>query len=140
MKYLYTATVTTMGGRNGHVQSDNNVLDFEVRMPTGLGGANNEYTNPEQLFAAGYSACFGSALDLAISKSKVKTGTTSVTSKVSLGQTEEGGYKLAVEMLVNIPDVSLEKAQELADFAHQICPYSNATRGNVEVVIKASNN
>ena len=81
-----------------------------------------------------------SFLLLAISKSKVKTGTTSVTSKVSLGQTEEGGYKLAVEMLVNIPDVSLEKAQELADFAHQICPYSNATRGNIEVVIKASNN
>ncbi|WP_339917786.1 organic hydroperoxide resistance protein [Yeosuana marina] len=139
MKTLYTATVTNTGGRNGHVKSDNSVLDFDVKMPKGLGGENDDYTNPEQLFAAGYAACFGSALDLAIMKSKVKTGTTSVTARVSIGQTENGGYQLAVELDVNIPDVSIEQANELAAFAHQICPYSVATRGNIVVDLLITN-
>ncbi|MCW3168361.1 organic hydroperoxide resistance protein [Chryseobacterium sp. 09-1422] len=140
MKTLYTTNVTAKGGRNGQVKSDNGVLDLEVRMPKGLGGANDDYTNPEMLFAAGYAACFDSALNLIISKSKIKTGETSVAAKVSIGQNEDGGFGLAAELVVNIPGVSLEEAQELTEKAHQICPYSNATRNNIEVKLSVTNN
>lgn len=140
MKTLYTTNVTAKGGRNGHVKSDNGVLDLEVRMPKGLGGANDGYTNPEMLFAAGYAACFDSALNLIISKSKIETGETSVAAKVSIGQNEDGGFGLAAELAVNIPGVSLEEAQELTEKAHQICPYSNATRNNIEVKLSVTNN
>jgi len=140
MKTLYTTNVTAKGGRNGQVKSDNGVLDLEVRMPKGLGGANDDYTNPEMLFAAGYAACFDSALNLIISKSEIKTGETSVAAKVSIGQNEDGGFGLAAELAVNIPGVSLEEAQELTEKAHQICPYSNATRNNIEVKLSVTNN
>jgi osmotically inducible protein OsmC len=140
MKTLYTTKVTAKGGRDGHVKSENGILELEVRTPKALGGKSDDYTNPEMLFAAGYSACFGSALSLVIGKSKIETGETSVTAKVSLGQIENGGYGLAVEMDVNIPRVSLGEAQSLADKAHQICPYSNATRNNIDVKIAVTNN
>ncbi|WKL43095.1 organic hydroperoxide resistance protein [Flavobacterium sp. ZE23DGlu08] len=140
MKTLYTAVATATGGRNGHVKSDNGVLDLQVRMPKELGGTSNDFTNPEQLFAAGYSACFDSALNLVIKQSKVQTGETSVTAKVSIGQLENGGFGLAVELAINISEVTIEEAQQLAEKAHQICPYSNATRNNVEVKITATNN
>lgn len=140
MKTLYTTKVTATGGRNGHVKSENGVLDLEVRMPKGLGGANDDFTNPEMLFAAGYSACFDSALNLVISKSKIKTGETSVAAKVSIGQNEDGGFGLAAELDVNIPGVPIEDAQELTEKAHQICPYSNATRNNIEVKLSVTNN
>lgn len=140
MKTLYTTNVTAKGGRNGQVRSDNGVLDLEVRMPKGLGGANDDFTNPEMLFAAGYAACFDSALNLIISKSKIETGETSVAAKVSIGQNEDGGFGLAAELDVNIPGVSLEQAQELTEKAHQICPYSNATRNNIEVKLSVTNN
>jgi len=140
MKTIYTTKVTATGGRNGHVKSENGVLDLEVRMPKGLGGANDDFTNPEMLFAAGYSACFDSALNLVISKSKIKTGETSVAAKVSIGQNEDGGFGLAAELDVNIPGVSIEDAQELTEKAHQICPYSNATRNNIEVKLSVTNN
>jgi len=119
MKNLYTIGAQATGGRNGQVKSENNVLDLEVRMPKALGGANDDYANPEMLFAAGYAACFDSALNLVIKQSKVQTGETTVTAKVSIGQ--------------------LEKAQALTEKAHQVCPYSNATRGNIEVKISVSN-
>lgn len=140
MKTLYTTKVTAKGGRNGHVKSENGIIDLEVRMPKSLGGANDDFTNPEMLFAAGYSACFDSALNLVISKSKIKTGETTVTADVSIGQIENGGFGLAVELEVNIPEVSLEEAQELTKKAHQICPYSNATRNNIEVKLTVTNN
>lgn len=140
MKVIYTAAATATGGRNGHVKSDNGVLDVQVRMPKALGGLNDNFTNPEQLFAAGYSACFDSALNLVIKQTKTKTGETTVTSKVSIGQIENGGFGLAVEMSVNIPEVSLDEAKELVENAHQICPYSNATRNNVEVNLIVTNN
>lgn len=140
MKTLYTTNVTAKGGRNGQVKSENGVLDLEVRMPKGLGGANDDYANPEMLFAAGYAACFDSALNLIISKSKIETGETSVAAKVSIGQNEDGGFGLAAELDVNIPGVSLEEAQELTEKAHQICPYSNATRNNIEVKLLVTNN
>ena len=140
MKPIYTTSVTAKGGRNGHVKSENGIIDLEVRMPKALGGANDDFANPEMLFAAGYSACFDSALNRVIMLSKTKTGETSVTAKVSIGQIENGGFGLAVELDVNIPGVSLEEAQELTDKAHQICPYSNATRNNIEVKLSVTNN
>lgn len=140
MKPMYTSSVTAKGGRNGHVKSENGIVDLEVRMPKALGGANDDFANPEMLFAAGYSACFDSALNRVIMLSKTKTGETSVTAKVSIGQIENGGFGLAVELDVNIPGVSLEEAQELTEKAHQICPYSNATRNNIEVKLSVTNN
>jgi len=140
MKTLYTADATATGGRNGHVKSDNGVLDVQVRMPKALGGSNDDYTNPEQLFAAGYAACFDSALNLVIKQEKVTTGTTTVSAKVSIGQNDAGGFGLAVELDVNVPEIELEKANELVAKAHQVCPYSNATRGNVEVRLAVTNN
>ena len=140
MKTLYTTNVTAKGGRNGHVKSENGVLDLEVRMPKALGGSNDEFTNPEMLFAAGYSACFDSALNLVINKSKIQIGETSVEAKVSIGQIENGGFGLAAELAVNIPGVTLEEAQSLTEKAHEICPYSNATRNNMEVKLSVTNN
>lgn len=139
MKTLYTIGATATGGRNGQVNSENSVLNLEVRMPKALGGANDDYANPEMLFAAGYAACFDSALNLVIKQSKVQTGETTVTAKVSIGQLENGGFGLAAELHANIPGVSLEDAQLLTEKAHQICPYSNATRGNIEVKISVTN-
>ena len=139
MKNLYTIGAQATGGRNGQVKSENNVLDLEVRMPKALGGANDDYANPEMLFAAGYAACFDSALNLVIKQSKVQTGETTVTAKVSIGQLENGGFGLAAELQANIPGVSLEEAEALTEKAHQVCPYSNATRGNIEVKISVSN-
>ena len=137
---MYTAVATATGGRNGHVKSDNGVLDLQVRMPKALGGRDDDNTNPEQLFAAGYAACFDSALNLILKQARIKTGETSVTAKVSLGQTENGGFGLAVEMAVNIPNISQEEAQDFVEKAHQVCPYSNATRGNIEVKLMVSVN
>ncbi|MCS3554564.1 MULTISPECIES: organic hydroperoxide resistance protein [unclassified Sphingobacterium] len=139
MKNLYTIGATATGGRNGQVKSENSVLNLEVRMPKALGGANDDYVNPEMLFAAGYAACFDSALNLVIKQSKVRTGETTVTAKVSIGQLENGGFGLAAELQANIPGVSLEEAEALTEKAHQVCPYSNATRGNIEVKISVSN-
>lgn len=140
MKAMYTAEATATGGRNGQVKSKNSVLDLQVRMPKALGGANDDYANPEMLFAAGYSACFDSALSLVIKKSKVKAGETSVNAKISIGKIENGGFGLAAELVVNVPGVSIEQAQELVEQAHQVCPYSNATRGNIEVKLSVTNN
>jgi len=140
MKTLYTATATATGGRNGKVTSDNGVLDLEVRFPKALGGANDDFANPEILFAAGYSACFDSALNRVISIDKVQTNGTSVTAKVNLGQTDNGGFGLSAELQVNVSGVDLELAQALVEKAHQICPYSNATRGNIEVLLHVTNN
>ena len=140
MKALYTAEATATGGRNGHVKSSNNVLEVQVRMPKALGGLNDDYTNPEMLFAAGYAACFDSALNLVIKQEKISTGETSVNAKISIGQLENGGFGLAGELAVNVPNVAQEKAQELVEKAHQVCPYSNATRGNIEVRLVVTNN
>lgn len=140
MKTLYTTSVTAKGGRDGHVKSENGILELDVRTPKALGGGSDDFTNPEMLFAAGYSACFDSALNLVIKRSKMETGETTVTAKVSIGQIENGGFGLAVELNVNVPGVSLEEAQSLVEQAHQVCPYSNATRNNIEVQLAVTNN
>ncbi|MFC3157084.1 peroxiredoxin, Ohr subfamily [Chryseobacterium arachidis] len=139
MKILYTAQVTATGGRNGQVVSDNGVLDLQVRAPKAMGGANDEYTNPEQLFAAGYAACFDSALNHTIRLEKVETGETTVTAKVSIGPLDGGAFGLAVELAVNISNVSIEEANRLTERAHQVCPYSNATKNNIPVSIVTTN-
>lgn len=139
MKALYTTAATATGGRNGTVTSDNNVLNIDVRMPKALGGTDDNYLNPEMLFAGGYAACFDSALNMIIKHSQVTTGVTSVTANVSIGQNGEGGFGLAVSLHANIPAVSMEVAQELVNKAHAACPYSNAIKGNVAVVLTVSN-
>ena len=140
MTALYTAVATATGAPNRKVTSDNGVLSLELRSPKALGGANDDYTNPEQLFAAGYAACFDTALNLVIKQTKVTTGVTTVTAHVSIGKLDTGGFIFAVTLQVNVPGVSLEQAKELADKAHQVCPYSNSTRGNIEVTTKVTNN
>jgi Ohr subfamily peroxiredoxin len=133
VKAIYTAVATATGGRNGHVVSSDKVLDLDVRMPKELGGAGGAYTNPEQLFAAGYSACFDSALIHVIKSEKATTGTTAVRAYVGIGSNNAGGFALVVNLAVNVPDVDQETADALVAKAHQVCPYSNATRGNVDV-------
>jgi osmotically inducible protein OsmC len=140
MKAIYSAVATATGGRIGQVKSDNGVLELEVRAPKAMGGANDDFTNPEQLFASGYAACFDSALNHTIRLEKVKTGETSVTAKVSIGSIGGGAFGLAVELAVNISDVSIEEAQRLTERAHQVCPYSNATRNNIVVELITTNN
>ncbi|MBC5842212.1 organic hydroperoxide resistance protein [Flavobacterium sp. F-380] len=140
MKTLYTAEATATGGRNGHVKSSNGILDVQVRMPRSLGGVNDDFANPEMLFAAGYAACFDSALNLVIKQESINAGETSVNAKISIGQLENGGFGLAGELAVNVPSVSQEKAQQLVEKAHQVCPYSNATRGNIEIKLIVTNN
>ena len=140
MTPMYTAVATATGAPNRKVTSDNGVLSLELRSPKALGGANDDYTNPEQLFAAGYAACFDTALNLVIKQAKVTTGVTTVTAHVSIGKLDTGGFIFAVTLQVNVPGVSLEQAKELADKAHQVCPYSNSTRGNIEVTTEVTNN
>ena len=140
MTAMYTAVATATGAPNRKVTSDNGVLSLELRSPKALGGANDDYTHPEQLFAAGYAACFDTALNLVIKQAKVTTGVTTVTAHVSIGKLDTGGFIFAVTLQVNVPGVSLEQAKELADKAHQVCPYSNSTRGNIEVTFEVSNN
>lgn len=133
MEKLYTATATATGGRNGHVQSADGALDADVRPPKSMGGPDGNYLNPEIMFAAGYAACFDSALNLIIRSEKVQTGTTSVTAEVSIGKLDQGGFGLAVVLNVEIPGVEKSQAEDLVHKAHQVCPYSNATRGNIDV-------
>ena len=136
MQALYQATATATGGRNGQVKSSDGVLDLEVRMPKELGGTGGAFTNPEQLFAAGYSACFDSALNLVIRMQKITTGPTTVTAEVSIGKNDAGGFGLATTLKVHIPGVEREVAQALVEKAHEVCPYSNATRGNMPVTLE----
>lgn len=137
MDAVYTAIATSVGGRSGHVTSSDGILNFEVRPPKEMGGPGGSYTNPEQLFAAGYSACFGSAINH-VALQKRKRIESSVTAKVSIGNKPGGGFMLAVEMDVIISGMEQKEAEELVKEAHQVCPYSNATRNNVEVTLKVA--
>jgi len=132
MKPLYTAVVTATGGRNGRVRSSDTSLDLHLAMPEGLGGAGDIASNPEQLFAAGYAACFESALRLVGVMQGVPVDGASVTARVSIGE-EDGTYDLGVELHARLPGIKHEQARGLMESAHQVCPYSRATRGNIEV-------
>ena len=135
-KRLYTAEATATGGRNGAVKSSDGLIDIKVTPPKEMGGPGGS-TNPEQLFAAGYAACFGSAVAHIAQMQKLTTGPIAITAKVSIGQVGQG-YGLAVELDAKIPEMPRDQAQKLIDAAHQVCPYSNATRGNIAVDIKLS--
>jgi len=135
MEPLYTAVAHATGdGRNGHARTDDGSIDVELRMPKELGGPGGA-TNPEQLFAAGYAACFHSALKLVAKKSGDDVADSEVSATVGIGALPTGGFELAVELDVHVPNVSKSTAQQLADRAHEVCPYSNATRGNIDVVL-----
>jgi Ohr subfamily peroxiredoxin len=136
MNVLYTATATATGdGRNGHTTSDDGVLDVDVRIPVAMGGPGGA-TNPEQLFAAGYAACFHSALKFVAGAERVDVSGTEVSASVGIGTIESGGFGLAVELDVVVPTLPHDEALALVEKAHQVCPYSNATRGNVEVTLR----
>lgn len=136
MEHLYTATVTAVGGRNGKVVSEDGVINLDVKMPKALGGPGGNATNPEQLFAAGYAACFDSALNLVARTQRMKVQGTEVTAHVSIGKDQDGGFALAVTLDVVVHGVEHEVARKLVEAAHQVCPYSKATRGNIEVKIQ----
>ncbi|OUE26758.1 organic hydroperoxide resistance protein [Clavibacter michiganensis] len=135
MEPIYTAIAhASGGGRDGHVRSEDDQIDFDTRPPKEMGGS-GEGTNPEQLFAAGYSACFLGATHLVGKNAGVDTKDAGVSASVSIGDNGEGGFGLAVELDVYLPNVAPERRQEIADAAHQVCPYSNATRGNIDVKV-----
>lgn len=135
MKTLYKAKVTTQGGREGHLKSDDGVLDMKLSMPKGLGGKGEKLTNPEQLFAAGYSACYGSALQEVAKNHKVDLGDFNVTATVGIGKTEEDDLQLSVILDTYIPNIDIETGEKLVNEAHEICPYSRATRDNIDVTL-----
>lgn len=136
-KRLYTAVATATSGRDGRVQSDDGVLDLKVVPPKALGGSGATGTNPEQLFAAGYAACFGSAVSHIARQQKVQVGSVQITAHVTIGPAG-AGYGLAVELVASLPDVPREQAEALVQAAHTLCPYSNATRGNIVVDLRVA--
>ena len=130
---LYTAHATATGGREGRAISSDRVLDIQLSTPKELGGGGGPGTNPEQLFAAGYSACFLGALKLVAGKQKVALpANTTIAGNVGIGPANVG-FALAVKLEINAPGLPKEQVQTLVEAAHQVCPYSNATRGNVDV-------
>jgi osmotically inducible protein OsmC len=134
-KVLYTATATSTGGREGTSRSSDGVLDVKLTTPKELGGNGAVGTNPEQLFAAGYSACFIGAMKVAAGKLKVALpAETSITANVGIGPIPTG-FSIQAELQVTIPGVERAVAEQIVQTAHQICPYSNATRGNIDVTL-----
>ncbi|MFB6722329.1 organic hydroperoxide resistance protein [Kribbella sp. NPDC056345] len=134
-KVLYTAKATATGGRDGKVASNDGKLDVVVAPPAELGGTGNG-TNPEQLFAAGYAACFQSAMQTVARRLRVDVTGSTVTAEVGLGAIAGGAYGLQVALVVSLPGLEQDVAQDLVEKAHQVCPYSNATRGNIVVDLK----
>ena len=136
MERVYTAEVTATGGRRGHVTSSDGVLDMPLSLPEGLGGEKGK-TNPEQLFAAGYAACFQSALLLVAGKHHERLDPAStVKAHVDLLKSDEGAYGLGVKLEVDLKGMDKDKARQLVDVAHQVCPYSIGVQGNVEVQLE----
>lgn len=133
-KTLYIAVATATSGRDGRAKTDDGKLDLELTPPRALGGSGTG-TNPEQLFAAGYAACFGSAVSHIARMQKVTTGPVSITAHVSLGSVGQG-FGLAVQLVAALPELPREQAEALVRAAHEVCPYSNATRGNIVVDVR----
>ncbi|MEB1625974.1 organic hydroperoxide resistance protein [Xanthomonas campestris pv. campestris] len=134
-KVLYIAHATATGGREGRAVSSDSALDVKLSTPRELGGAGGDGTNPEQLFAAGYSACFIGAMKAVAAQDKLKLpGEISIDGSVGIGQIP-GGFGIAVELKIAVPGMEPAELQALVDKAHQVCPYSNATRGNIDVTL-----
>jgi osmotically inducible protein OsmC len=138
-KVIYTAEAQVVGGRiQGHGRTSDGALEVDLRLPADLGGEGGG-TNPEQLFAVGYASCFESALGVVARRQKVEADDVRIDSKVMLLPTEKRGFQLAVELDVTLPSIGdRDRAVELVRAAHQVCPYSNATRGNIEVKLTAN--
>jgi osmotically inducible protein OsmC len=135
MHPIYTATAHSTGdGRNGHVASDDGFIDLDLHIPTEMGGPGGA-TNPEELFAAGYAACFHSAMKLVAGQKKLDVDGTQVSASIGIGPLADGGFGLNAALVIYAPNLDHATAQSLADAAHQVCPYSNATRGNIEVTV-----
>jgi Ohr subfamily peroxiredoxin len=136
MNILYTAEATATGdGRNGKVRTSDGQLDLVLASPVEMGGS-GQGSNPEQLFAAGYAACFHNALRVVARRAKADVDGSEVTGKVGIGPAGNGAFGLAVTLRVHLPGVPAESARELIERAHQVCPYSNATRGNIDVTLE----
>ncbi|MFV0287406.1 MAG: organic hydroperoxide resistance protein [Demequina sp.] len=134
---FYTAVATATGsGRDGHVATDDGLVEFDLATPKP--GAAPTRTNPEQLFAAGYAACFNSALQMTAKREKSALTGAQVTAEVGIGQIDSGGFGLTVTLKLRTEGVDQDAAQDLAEMAHQVCPYSNATRGNIEVNLEVT--
>ena len=136
-KTIYTAPAHVTGGREGHGETEDGALVVDLRLPPEMGGEGGG-TNPEQLFAVGYAACFAGALGTVARRTKVDTGEIAIDSKVSLVTNEHRGFDVAVELHVTVPNADEAQAVELVTTAHQVCPYSNATRGNIALVLTAN--
>jgi lipoyl-dependent peroxiredoxin len=133
---VYTASATATGdGRNGHVRSVDGVLDFDLAVPKEMGGPGGALPNPEEFFAAGYAACFHSALRGIARRKKIDLTDTAITVDVGIGANGQGGFGLTVAIEAELPGLDGDQARELLEAAHQVCPYSNATRGNVDVTL-----
>jgi lipoyl-dependent peroxiredoxin len=133
LNVLYTATAHATGdGRNGHATTDDGRLDLDLRIPKEMGGPGGA-TNPEQLFAVGYAACFHSALKVVAQRQSLDVDGSEVSASVGIGALPSGGFGLAVELDVHVPNLDQPTVEALAADAHQVCPYSNATRGNIDV-------
>jgi len=129
----YRTTATAIGGRDGQARTEDGKFTVKLSTPKELGGARGDGANPEQLFAAGYSACFIGALKVAGQQLKIAVPETKVTATVGIGPRSEGGFGITADLRVEIPGIDRADAEKLVQSAHQICPYSNATRGNVDV-------
>jgi Ohr subfamily peroxiredoxin len=134
MKTLYTAHADVKGGREGHAQTDDNKISVDLAPP----GSGKAGTNPEQLFACGYAACFGSAVMHVAKQQKLDAGQVDVHADVNLNQDDSNGFFLSVELNVSVPKLDAKTAEKLVQDAHNTCPYSKALRGNVEVRLKAN--
>jgi osmotically inducible protein OsmC len=137
MKILYKAEATVQGGRNGHAATSDGALSVELASPAELGGKGKEGTNPEQLFAAGYAACFGSALELVTKRKKLQyPSDAKIIARVGLGARAEGAFEIEVELEAHLPGMDQAEAEALVHDAHNVCPYSHATRNNIGVTTK----
>lgn len=139
MEKLYETSAISVGGRDGHVRSENGVIDLNLHSPGSPAAGKGTATTPEDLFAAGWAACFNSALALAASMNHIKpTSPTTVKITVTLGKTDQGNYQLAARIKGTVPGVDHATAQKLIEQAHTLCPYSRATRGNIDVELSAN--
>ena len=135
---LFTAHASSEGGRNGHAQADDGLISVDLSVPKAMGGPGKEHTTtPEHLFATGYAACLGGAIDFQAKQLKVPVESLKVTSSVSIGKSDDGGFGLAVVMDIEVAGVSQEDAEKVVHAGHAFCPYSKAIKGNVDVTVNA---
>jgi len=136
MKKLYDATATAVGGRSGNVKTEDGPIDFNLSVPKGMGGEGGEGTNPEQLFGSAYAACFGSSIDMIAENENIKIdGDLSVTATISISKSKDGDLNLGAILDCIIPGVDIQTGEMLINKAHEVCPFSRATRDNINVTL-----